>query len=120
MIARVEHAARQIETRGVALSRATFDGRPAGITQPEQLRDFIESFARCVIQGVTEHAVFIKSENFHEERVTAAHHQCDVRFNVDLVAKEWREQMTFEMVDREIRFAEAERETLGNRSADHQ
>ena len=28
--------------------------------------------------------------------------------------------MTFEMIDREIRFAETERETLGERGADHQ
>src|SRR3984893_4410171 len=94
------------------------DFRPARITESQQLRNLVESFTCRVVDRAANGLIVAHAANEDRHCMAAADHESDVRFNFDLV-KKWREQMTFEMIDREIRFSESDRESLRDRSANH-
>ena len=119
MIAGVEHAARKIETIRLSLGGALFDFRSARITESEQLRDFVERFAGRVVHRSAKNAVVVHAAHFHQQSVAAAHDQRNVPLDL-IAAEKRRKQMAFQMINGEIRFARAHRETLCNRRADHQ
>src|SRR3979411_2997731 len=91
-----------------------------GITEPEQLLAFIDRFARSIIDGAASQSIIAQPTYLDRHRMSAADNQRDVRFDLKIAIEKRREQMAFEMIDREIRFAETDRETFRNRCADHQ
>src|SRR6266404_1806657 len=95
------------------------DFRSARITEAKQLRDFVERFAGGVINRSPNDLVIADAPNKNGHCVAAADYQRNVCPNF-FFAEERRKQMTFEVIDREIRFAETDRETFRDRRADHE
>src|ERR1700736_3061571 len=94
------------------------DFRPARITESQQLRNLVESFTCRVVDRAANDLIVAHAANEDRHCMPAADHESDVRFNFDLV-KKWREQMTFEMIDREVWLAQSDRQTLRDRRANH-
>ena len=119
-VTRVDHAARQIEPRRIAASRAALDLRSTRIGQPEHLGHFVECLAGRVIDRPSDDPVITNFIHLHQQSVSAAYDERHVGLDAALAPKKGREQMTLKMIDREIRFPEAEREPLGQRRSDHE
>src|SRR6266404_8651440 len=110
--------------------RVFFNFRSARITEPEHLRYLVESFTGCVINRSTDDLIIAKRAHQNRHGVSAADDEGEVRTNGNILTptlslrerwsllpdgekvrmrgflrkKKRRKQMTFEMVDREIRF----------------
>src|SRR5205814_698172 len=120
VIARIQHAPRKIETRIVARQRASLNLRTTGITEAEHLRHFIERLASSVIHRPAEDAVPPNAAHIDEERVPSADDERHVRLDFKIRGKKWREQVALQVIHREIRFSETNRETLCDRRTDHE
>ena len=101
-IARIDHTSRKIKFFGVASTCKSVDLCAAGIADAQKLRDFIKCLACGIVQGSAEKSVSPEPFDIKKERVTSTHHQCRVRWNFFLTEK-WREQMAFDVVDRQKR-----------------
>ena len=100
-------------------SRFTFG--PARIRQAEQLADLVERLARRVVLRLAEQPVLpeasISTSIVWPPLTTSA----TAGRTPSLRAEKWREQMAFEMIDREERLADARPRALSPReAADHQ
>src|SRR5205085_7145267 len=107
MIAGIEHAPGKIEPRGISCCSPLLDLGPAGISESKQFCHLVERLARRVIHRSPENAIIAHISDFDQERVSPADNQRHIR--LDLAArcsrdrrsrpgKEWRKQMTFEMI----------------------
>src|SRR5437763_5146916 len=90
------------------------------MTVPEHLRHFVERFARRIIHRPAEDAVLPNAAHIDEERVSSTDDQRDVRLDLEIPGEKWREQVALQMVNREIRLSETNRETLCDRRTDHE
>src|SRR6266478_5264030 len=99
-ISGVQHAPGKIESFRVACLRPHFNLRAARITKPKQLRDLIECFPGGVIEGAAKNFVIADALHFDEQAVPATHDQSNIRLNF-FAAQKWREQMPFQVIDRE-------------------
>ena len=95
-----------------------FDFRAAGIAEAQQLCDFVERLAGGVVDCSSNDLIIADTANEYHHRVTTADHERNIRSNFRF-AEKWREQMTFEMIDREIRFTETDGETFRDRCSNH-
>jgi hypothetical protein len=120
VIARIEHAPRKIETRGIPHRRPLFDLGPAGIAEPQQFRHLVECLAGRVVHRAAKDAVLINPADFNEQRMSAAYDERNVRLDLVIAAEKRGKQMAFEMVNGQVRPASAEGEPLGDGRADHQ
>src|ERR1700736_1125978 len=107
----IEHAARKIEAFGIAMPRMFLNLGPARVTKSEKLRNFVERFAGRIVHGSANDPVIAQRTNKGRHVMSATDDERNIRFSLRL-AEKWREQMAFEMIDAEIRFAEPNRETL--------
>ena len=120
MIPRINHAPRKFEPCRITAARPPLHFRPTGITKPEHLRHLIERLPRRVVHGPAKDPVIAECPHFHQQRVPAAHDQRHVRRDGKIPGEKRRQQVPFEMIDREIRFPKSERETFGSGRSDHQ
>ncbi len=120
MIARIEHAAREIETSGPTGCGPPLHLRSARITKSQQLGHFVERLPGRVINRPAEDAILVHTADFHEQRMTAAHDQRHIRLDLKIPAEEGRKQVAFKVIDRQVRPAGAEREAFCDRGPDHQ
>ena len=116
-ISGVQHAPGKIEFFRDYLFAPAFQSRAARITEPKQLRDLIERFAGGVIERGAKNFVIANAPHVDEQTVPATHDQSNVRLDF-FAAKKWREQMPFQMIDREKWFAAADRQTFRRRISD--
>ena len=116
-ISGVQHAPGKIEFFRVTCLRPHFNLRAARITEPKQLRDLIERFPGGVIERGAKNFVIANAPHVDEQTVPATHDQSNVRLDF-FAAKKWREQMPFQMIDREKWFAGADGQTFRRRGSD--
>ena len=107
----------KIEFFRVTCLRPHFNLRAARITEPKQLRDLIERFPGGVIERGAKNFVIANAPHVDEQTVPATHDQSNVRLDF-FAAKKWREQMPFQMIDREKWFAGADGQTFRRRISD--
>jgi len=116
---------------GVAVRSEAIDDRPAGIAEGEHARDFVVGFtgsvvARAADARVCEPARAVRGLGFHvvENRVTAGNDQAhgrELRLASGCASLEkHRVDVAFEMIYRDERLAERERENLAVRHANEQ
>ncbi len=90
----------------------------AGITESQHLGYFVECLARSIVNGVADELIIPQATNDDQHRVSAAnderHIWLDVVVAVFFDAKKWREQMSFEMIDTQVPFAEADCQSFRN------
>src|SRR6266853_6348283 len=118
-ISGVQHAPGKIEFFRVTCLRPHFNLRAAWITEPKQLRDLVECFSSSVIESAAKNFVIANAPHIDEQTVPATHDQRNVRLDF-FVTKKWREQMPFQMIDREKWFAGADGQTFRRRISDKQ
>ena len=110
--------------RGSAVRRQLVDHRAAGITEPEQLGDLVESLAGGIVARLAEQAVGETFAHFKKMRVAAADHQRQRRiFDRMAVArgfKHHRVNVSFDVIDADERNAARETQRLGVRDAHQQ
>src|SRR5215467_7565703 len=100
-----------------------FNLGPTWITELQHLCNLIECFAGSVIESSADQFVIIQAVRSNQHRVTAAHDERNIRADrvfLCYAAKEGREQMPFEMIDREVRPPKADGQSFGKRRANHQ
>ena len=95
-----------------------FNFRAAGITESEHLGYFVECLARGIVNGVAYELIIRQATNDEQDRVSAANDERYIWLNVVLAvffdAKKWREQMSFEMIDTQVPFAETDCQSFRN------
>ena len=107
----------------IAAARVFFNLRPAGISQSQHLGDFIERFASSIVDSSADQLIIAEATHEDRHRVSAADDKRNVRADsasLLYVSKERREQMSFEMIDGEVRFSKTDCQSLGNRRTDHE
>src|SRR6266540_3256062 len=118
-----DRAPGQIKTVWITAAGELFNFRTTRITEPEHLGYFIERLASGIIHRARNDLVITKRMHANQHGVPAAHNERNVRsdFVVMIYATQKRgQQMAFEMVDREIRLAKTDGQSLGNRCAYHE
>src|SRR5438552_12175250 len=102
----------------IAAARMLFNLRAARITESEHFGDFVEGFARGIVNGVADELIIRQATNDHQHRVSAANDERHIWLNVVVAVffdtKKWREQMSFEMIDTQVPFAEADCQSFRN------
>src|SRR5258708_27459370 len=102
----------------IAAARMLFNFRAAGITESEHFGDFVECFARGIVNGMADELIIRQASNDHQHRVSAANDERHIWLNVVLAvffdAKKWREEMPFEMIDTQVPFSEADCQSFRN------
>src|SRR5262249_16735508 len=111
----------ELNRLGISICGELVNDRTAGISQTEQLGDFVESFSRSIVAGVS--YVPIKPALALllcqiEMRMSTGHHQCEhrkIQFVVSLLPlfEQHGMDVTFEVVDRDQRLIESKRQGLG-------
>src|SRR6266850_990136 len=95
-----------------------FNFRAAGITESEHFGYFVECLARSIVNGVADELIILQATNDDQHRVSAAnderHIWLDAAVAVLFDAKKWREQMSFEMIDTQVLFVEADCQSFRN------
>jgi hypothetical protein len=95
-----------------------FNFRATGITEPQHLGHFVERFARGIVNRSANELVIRQAANADQHRVSAAHNERHMWF--DVVAgtffntKKRREQMSFQMVNCQVRFTQADCQSFRN------
>src|SRR5207244_7942776 len=113
----VEHGPGKINFFRHTCLRRHFNLRTARITEPKELRDLIDRFPGGVIGRRAKTFVIGNAPHVDEKTVPATHDQSNVRLDF-FAAKKWREQMPFQMIDREKWFAGADGQTFRRRISD--
>ncbi len=119
-VAGIQHAPRQGEARWIAIPGAALDLRPARVGEPEHFAHLVESLPGGIVNRPADDLVLADTIDQDEQGVASAHDERNVRRDLAVPTEERRKQMSFEMVDREIRFAEAQGEALGEGGANHE
>ena len=83
----VQHGARKIEGRGIAIARFLFDFGSTRVWQPKHLANFVESFAGRVIARTTKPRVMARALDIEQQRVTAGNNQRQVRRHRTVIEK---------------------------------
>src|SRR5207237_9985234 len=96
-----------------------FNPRPARIPEPKQLPALTDPCPGGVIERCAKTFVIGNAPHVDEKTVPATHDQSNVRLDF-FAAKKWREQMPFQMIDREKWFAGADGQTFRRRISDKQ
>gem|GEM_PF-3852337 len=123
--------ARKVIGCRVTLSREFFDQRPTRITQPEQLRAFVEGFARGIIASRREHPQSPLLIKLDQERVPAGNHESQMRQEfaellIELAQAprmqrdKWRKRMRPQVIHAPDRHAQRQPEGLRRRQPDRE
>src|SRR5437764_8150776 len=84
----------------------------AGVTESQHFGYFVERLARSIVNGVADELIIPQATNDDQHRVSAANNERHIWLNVVVGvffdAKKWREQMSFEMIDNQVSFVEAD------------
>src|SRR5262245_57718559 len=101
-----------------------FNFRASGITESKHFRYFVECLARGIVNRVADELIIREATNDDQHRVPAAndkgHIWPDVVIGLFTGAKKWRKQVSFEMINSQVRFAEADSQSFRNGCTDHQ
>src|SRR5258707_15095365 len=95
-----------------------FNFRAAGITESEHFGYFVEGFARGIVNGVADQLIIRQATHDDQHCVSTANDERHIWLNVVVAVffdtKKWREQMSFEMVNTQGPFAEADSQSFRN------
>ena len=112
-----QHRTRKGEALGIAVERALFDQRAAGIGQSQHLGDLVEGFADRVVERRAEPDVV--ADSLHRDELGVAARQQEQEIGEGGIVGEARGQrMGLEMIDGNEGFAQGERDGLAGRQAD--
>ena len=118
-LARSDQRPRQRNCGWIAAFASVLDRRPSGISEPEQLRGFIERLASRIVDGGRKPAVVADAADLEQLAMAARDQQQKVRKAEVRIDQPGRERMAFEMIDRDQRLAGSEREPLAGEERDH-
>ena len=118
-IARVDHAAREIVSCGIAVRSEAVDEDAAGIAEAEEFGGFVEGLAGGVVEGAAEELVFSEAFDIQKQSVTATDDECGVGWD-GVAPEERREQVALDVVHGEEGFGRTKGQALGEGRSDKQ